>query len=86
MRTSRVVVLGSLAALAAETAAQACATCFGAADSAMTQGMNYAILTLLTVVAVVQGGFVALFWSFRRRAKRLRERRARFHLMNGGVS
>ena len=47
----------------------ACATCFGASDAAMTRGMNNAILLLLGVVGVVQGGFVALFYRFWRRAR-----------------
>ncbi len=71
--------------LFAPAAARACATCFGAADSAMTAGMNHAILTLLGVVGVVQAGFIALFWSIWRRSRRLRERRESFHLIDGGV-
>ena len=65
--------------------AKACATCFGAADDAMTVGMNNGILTLLVVILVVQIGFVALFVSVWRRARRLKEQRGRFHLIEGGV-
>jgi hypothetical protein len=72
-------------ALAAPEAASACAVCFGNSDSAMTAGMNNGILSLLAVVVVVQGGFVALFMSFWRRARRLREKRDSFQLIDGGV-
>jgi len=78
--------LGALAgALLAAAPAAACATCYGAPDSPMTAGMNNAILTLLMIVGVVQGGFVALFWSLVRRSRQLRERRDRFHLIDGGA-
>ena len=65
--------------------AWACAVCLGDADSTMTDGMNNGILALLGVVAVVQGGFVALFFSIRRRMRKLRERRESFRLIEGGV-
>ncbi len=64
---------------------RACAVCFGAADSAMTEGMNAGILALLGVVGVVQVGFVALFLRFRQRSKRLRERRESLRLIQGGL-
>ena len=64
--------------------AEACATCLGDPDAPATKGMNKAILTLLGVVGTVQVGFVALFWQVRGRAKRLRERRDGFHLIDGG--
>ncbi len=66
-------------------AARACAVCFGAADSAMTEGMNAGILALLGFVGLVQVGFVAMFLRFRQRSKRLRERRERLHLIHGGL-
>jgi ribose 5-phosphate isomerase RpiB len=62
--------LGLAILLASPVAAHACATCFGAEDSEMTRGMNNAILLLLGVVGVVQGGFVALFVKFWRGARR----------------
>lgn len=79
------VAAGLLLALSAEPAA-ACATCFGAEDSALTKGMNSAILTLLAIVAVVQVGFGAAFVAFIVRARRLRERKDRFRLIRGGAS
>ena len=65
--------------------ADACAVCYGAEDSAMTAGLNNGILALLGVVAVVQGGFVALFVSIWQRGRRLRRRRAGLHLIQGGA-
>jgi hypothetical protein len=45
-----------LAGLAWGGTARACATCFGASDSKLAQGMNLGILALLAVVAVVLCG------------------------------
>jgi hypothetical protein len=73
------------AAFAIPGTALACAVCYGDSGSAMTVGMNNGILMLLAVVAVVQGGFVALFVSFWRRSRRLREQRDSFQLIDGGV-
>jgi hypothetical protein len=60
MRTRRLpptrIVLGAALLVALMPAAHACATCFGASDSKMAQGMNLGILTLLGVVAVVLAG------------------------------
>jgi len=70
--------------LLAETAA-ACAVCYGAEDSAMTAGMNNAILLLLGVVALVQGSFAALFLSFRRRARRARSQGEDLQSKHGGT-
>lgn len=60
-----------LAALALSQSAAACAVCYGAEDSAMTAGVNNAILLLLGVVALVQGSFAVLFLSLRQRARRV---------------
>ena len=62
----------------------ACPVCFGGPTS-ISKGMDTAILFLLSCVALVQVGFVALFWSFRRRAKELQRRREQFHLIEGGL-
>jgi hypothetical protein len=64
--------------------ANACPVCFGGPDS-ISKGMDTAILFLLSIVGLVQIGFVALFWSFRRRAKELQKHREQFHLIQGGV-
>lgn len=65
--------------------AQACAVCYGAADSPLSTGVNNGILFLLAVIAVVQVGFVALFLSIRRHALRERQRKETFHLIRGGA-
>jgi hypothetical protein len=74
----------ALAMLFIATSASACPVCFGGSSS-IGKGMDTAIFFLLTIVGLVQVGFVALFWSFRRRAKELQRRREQFHLINGGV-
>lgn len=78
-------VMGAIVFLFCSRGATACATCFGAADSMMTHGMNNGILTLLGVIGGVQVGFVALFWNLRKRSKRLREVREGFRLLEGGA-
>ena len=65
--------------------AHACTVCLGDPDSAMAQGVNNGILFLLGCVALVQVGFLALFWSFRSRARRLQRRRDQFSLIEGGA-
>lgn len=83
-RLGRVLMLGGVLLTAASPVA-ACAVCFGAPDAPMTTGMNNGILFLLATIGAVQVGFVALFLSFRRRSKRLEERRAQFQLIEGGA-
>jgi len=64
----------------------ACPVCYGAPNSPMTKSSNNAIMFLLGVVGFVQVGFIALFWSFWRRAKELRRRRESFAVVDGGVA
>ena len=85
MRRLSVAVLAGVVALFAAAPASACAVCFGAADDAMTRGMNNGILTLLTVVGIVQIGFVAMFVSFWRRGRKRRAQRDRLELIDGGA-
>jgi hypothetical protein len=76
----------TIAALALPQAAAACATCFGAADSPMTQGMNNAILTLIAIVGVVYVGIGKVLLDFRRRSRKLSEKataRQRLRLIHG---
>jgi hypothetical protein len=54
------VCLGWLAVLLPQ-AAQACATCYGASDAPMAQGMNWGIMSLLAVIGTVLGGVVSFF-------------------------
>jgi len=49
--------------------ALACPVCFGSPDDPMIKGVNNGIWVLLSLVGLVQIGFVALFWSFWRRAR-----------------
>lgn len=72
--------------LALPPAAQACATCYGAADAPMTQGMNNAILTLIGLVGLVYVGIGKVILDFRRRSKKLSEKasvRQRLRLIHG---
>ncbi|HEY8132489.1 MAG TPA: hypothetical protein VII12_11425 [Thermoanaerobaculia bacterium] len=66
------------------SAANACPVCFGGPNS-LGKGTDAAIWFLLSVVGLVQLGFVALFFSFWRRAKEMRRRRESFHLLEGGM-
>ena len=64
----------------------ACPVCYGAPNSPMTKSSNNAIMFLLGVVGFVQLGFIALFWTFWRRAKELRRRRESFAVLDGGTA
>lgn len=66
-------------------AAAACAVCYGDVDSGLTRGMNNGILVLLGVIAAVQGGFLALFLTIRRRARQVDRRKESYHLIQGGA-
>jgi hypothetical protein len=66
--------------------ANACATCFGAEDAAMTRGMNGGILTLLGIIGAVQVGFVGMFAGFIVRSKKLRATNDRVGSTRGGSS
>ncbi|HEV7767118.1 MAG TPA: hypothetical protein VGQ76_19105 [Thermoanaerobaculia bacterium] len=46
-----------------------CPVCFGAPDDPMIKGVNNGIWVLLSLVGVVQIGFIAMFFSFWRRAR-----------------
>jgi heme/copper-type cytochrome/quinol oxidase subunit 2 len=82
--TQLVVILICL--LLVPSIVSACPVCYGAPNSPMTKSSNNAIMFLLGVVGFVQLGFIALFWSFWRRAKELRRRRESFHVLDGGVA
>jgi hypothetical protein len=51
-----------------------CPSCYGAEDSAATEGMNLAILSLLGVTSSVLVSVVAFFLYLRNRALRLNRR------------
>ena len=60
--------LGLLAACGVSPSAMACATCFGASDSALAKGMNFGIMSLLLVVLAVLGGVASFFVYLARRS------------------
>ena len=64
--------------------ASACAVCYGAPGDPMVKGMNNGIWVLLGLVAFVQIGFVAMFWSFWRRAREQRRFRESLRVIEGG--
>lgn len=70
----RAALVAIVLALSLPQIASACATCFGAADSPMTKGMNNAILMLIGVVGVVYVGIGKVALDFWRRSKRLAEK------------
>jgi len=63
----------------------ACTVCFGDPNSSETRGLRIAILFLLALVALVQVGFVKLFFTIRRRSRSIDERKKRFQVVRGGV-
>jgi hypothetical protein len=81
----RLIVISALLLLA-PAILSACPVCYGAPNSPMTKSSNNAIIFLLGVVGFVQVGFIAMFWSFWRRAKELHRRRESFRLLDGGAA
>jgi uncharacterized iron-regulated membrane protein len=74
----------SAAWLALPEAASACATCYGAADSAATKGMNNAILVLVGFVGILWIGVGRMIWDFRKRSKKLEKlARPQLRLIHG---
>ena len=64
----------ALFALAAKQSVLACATCYGASDSPLAQGMNMGIMVLLGFISFVLLGVVAFFIYIIRRANALAAR------------
>ncbi|HVR43539.1 MAG TPA: hypothetical protein VMS56_08845 [Thermoanaerobaculia bacterium] len=79
-----IAIVLAIGVLAPAGSAMACGVCYGDADSPMTEGMNNGILFLLGIIGVVQVGFVALFWNFRKRARQIQARKESFRLIEGG--
>ena len=65
--------------------ANACPVCFGDPSAPSAKGMNAAIWFLLGMVGFIQAGFAALFVTFWRRARALRQRKESFQLIDGGA-
>ena len=57
----KILSLIGVLAVGAKSSALACATCYGASDSPLAQGMNWGIVTLLGVIGTVLAGVVAFF-------------------------
>ncbi len=64
------------------TVTHACPVCYGDPNSPMTKGTSNAIWFLLGIVGFVQAGFIALFVSFRRRARALQKFKEQFHVVH----
>ncbi|MDQ3281946.1 MAG: hypothetical protein M3Q69_11100 [Acidobacteriota bacterium] len=62
----------------------ACPVCWGSPDEPMVKGVNNGIWVLLGLVGFVQIGFVALFWSFWRRARAQQRFRESLRVIEGG--
>lgn len=84
-RQARFAVI-AVALLLTPAILSACPVCYGAPNSPMTKSSNNAIVFLLGVIGFVQVGFVAMFWSFWRRARELRRLRESFHVIEGGAA
>ncbi len=84
-RHARFVVIAAVLLLV-PAVLSACPVCYGAPNSPMTKSSNNAIIFMLGIIGFVQVGFVAMFWSFWRRAKELRRRRESFRLLDGGAA
>lgn len=70
--------------LLAALPAMGCPVCWGAPDDPMVKSVNKGIYVLLGIVGFVQIGFVALFWSFWRRAREQQRFRESLHVIEGG--
>lgn len=79
MRGVAVVLLILLA-----PSALACSVCWGAPDDPMVKGVNSGIWVLLGLVAFVQIGFVAMFYSFWRKAREQQRFRESLRVIEGG--
>ena len=83
MRRLRVAGLVIVTLLLASVAS-ACPVCYGnSAGAPIVKGSNNAILFMLGVIGFVQLGFIALFWTFWRRAQALRRHRESFRVIEG---
>lgn len=85
-RNARIAVIAAAVLLLAPAVLSACPVCYGAPNSPMTKSSNNAIMFMLGIIGFVQVGFIAMFWSFWRRAKELRRRRESFRLLDGGAA
>ena len=61
-----------------------CSVCYGAPGDPLVKGANNGILFLLAIVGFVQIGFVAMFWSFWRKAREQKRFRDSLRVIEGG--
>ena len=71
MLNKKTLALAALFALAAKQSVSACATCYGASDSPLAQGMNWGIMVLLGFISVVLLAVTSFFIYIARRANAL---------------
>jgi heme/copper-type cytochrome/quinol oxidase subunit 2 len=64
----KTILLVALIALAVAPSAFACATCYGASDSPLAQGMNWGIMVLLGFIGIVLVAVSSFFFYIVRRA------------------
>ena len=62
----------------------ACPVCWGAPDDPMVKGVNSGIWVLLGLIGFVQLGFVAMFYSFWRKAREHKRFRESLRVIEGG--
>jgi hypothetical protein len=68
--TRTVIALAIAGALfALPSSALACGSCYGAADSPQTNGMNFAILSMIGVTSGMLAAMTSFFLYLRRRAR-----------------
>ena len=82
-RRARILLVLMLAVLVAP-AAFGCPVCWGAPDDPMVKGANNGVWVLLGIVAFVQVGLVAMFWSFWRHARQQQRFRDSLKVIEGG--
>jgi hypothetical protein len=78
-----IIAMIVIVTLIAETAT-ACPVCYGDPNDPMVKGTNNGVWVLLGIIGFVQIGFVAMFWSFWRRARDQKRFRDQFHVIEGG--
>lgn len=61
-----------------------CSVCYGAPGDPLVKGANSGIAFLLGVIGFVQIGFVAMFWSFWRKAREQKRFRDSLRVIEGG--
>ena len=84
--TLKLIVLLAVVALLIPGSVLACGSCYGAADSSATNGMNFAILSMLGVTGSVLAAMTSFFLYLRKRARLyLAANDTQPHENNGGI-